>query len=144
MFGKTKTDGMPTERYSAPPATAGAGESIISASISIKGEVTFDDALRIDGRFEGQLKGGGQLHTGPESRILGDIAVGQAFIEGSVEGNVTAAERIELSPTAKVTGDLRAPRVAIGEGAILQGTCIIGPQLDAGEKTKGAAATEAA
>ena len=148
MFGKTRMDVASPDHAAAPhaaPASGSGAESIISAGICIKGEMSFEDALRIDGRFEGQLKGGGQLHTGRDSRIVGEATVGQAVIEGTVEGNVTASERIELTPTAKVTGDIRAPRVVVAEGASLMGTCIIGPQLQQGEKAaETPAATEAA
>ena len=43
------------------------------------------------------------------------------LIGGSVTGNIVAREKVELKPTASVDGDIRAPRLAMAEGATLRG-----------------------
>ena len=71
--------------------------TVIGSDCTFKGEMSFDNSMRIEGKFEGKIAAKGRLGLGKAAQITADIAVGQLIVEGTFKGNVTAAERIELS-----------------------------------------------
>jgi cytoskeletal protein CcmA (bactofilin family) len=81
---------------------------------------------RIDGCVRGEVLAASDVWVGPSGRVQADLEVRAIVIEGCVEGDVTAAERIELRGTARVRGDVSAPRIAMDEGCIVDGTCSAG------------------
>ena len=48
-------------------------DTVIGKSVVLKGELTFDKLLRIDGRFEGELQSRGSLIVGASGIIIGDV-----------------------------------------------------------------------
>jgi cytoskeletal protein CcmA (bactofilin family) len=94
----------------------------IGRSISIRGEITSDENLRLDGRIDGRiLVRNAELRLGPEARADGDMRGARVLIEGQARGPVTASERIELAATAAVEGSLSADYIVIADGARFNG-----------------------
>jgi cytoskeletal protein CcmA (bactofilin family) len=94
----------------------------IGKSISIKGDLTGNEDLVIDGNIEGRIDlPNNQLTIGPEGKIKADIHAKSAILVGHVTGNVNATERIEVQASGIVDGDVRAPRLVVQEGAVLNG-----------------------
>lgn len=102
-----------------------ANASYLGAGTEFKGTLTFEGNIRLDGNFEGEIISGGSITVGEGARVKADIVTGSALVHGQVEGNITAKERIELRSTARVIGDIKSPVLAIAEGVILEGKCII-------------------
>jgi cytoskeletal protein CcmA (bactofilin family) len=95
----------------------------IGKSISIKGDLTGNEDLVIDGNIEGRIDlPNNQLTIGAEGKIKADIHAKSAVLVGHVTGNVSATERIEVQASGIVDGDVRAPRLVVQEGAVLNGT----------------------
>ena len=88
-----------------------------------KGELTFEETFRIDGKFEGTIPSGSELILGDTAEVTADIRVERVSINGALKGTVHATERIEIHPRARVTADLHAPVLKIEEGAFFQGSC---------------------
>ena len=88
-----------------------------------KGELTFEETFRIDGKFEGTIPSGSELILGDSAEVTADIRVERVSINGALKGSVHATERIEIHPRARVTADLHAPVLKIEEGAYFQGSC---------------------
>jgi cytoskeletal protein CcmA (bactofilin family) len=93
----------------------------------LKGELTFEETFRIDGRFEGTIPGGSELILGDSAEVDAEIHVDRISVNGSLKGSVHAAERIELHSKARVTADLQTPLLRIEEGAYFQGSCDMTP-----------------
>jgi cytoskeletal protein CcmA (bactofilin family) len=89
----------------------------------LKGELSFEETFRIDGKFEGKIQSGSELILGDSAEVDAEICVDRVSINGSLKGTVRAAERIELHPRARVTADLQTPVLRIEEGAYFQGSC---------------------
>ncbi len=89
----------------------------------LKGELSFEETFRIDGKFEGKIPSGSELILGDSAEVDAEICVDRVSINGSLKGSVRAAERIELHPRARVTADLHTPVLHIEEGAYFQGSC---------------------
>jgi cytoskeletal protein CcmA (bactofilin family) len=112
-------------------------ETIIGSDVSIKGEMSFDGSMRIEGRIEGKIVSKGRVSFGQGAQITADVVVGQAKIEGTFKGNLAAAERIELASTAHVLGDIRSTKLVIAEGATFVGNCHVTPDaLKEGPKSE--------
>lgn len=88
-----------------------------------KGELSFEETFRIDGKFEGTIPSGSELILGDTAEVDADIRVERVSINGSLKGTVRASERIEIHPRARVTADIHAPVLKIEEGAYFQGSC---------------------
>ncbi len=102
-------------------------ETVIGSDVSIKGELSFDGCMKVEGKIEGRITTRGRLALGKGAQITADVTVGQVAIEGNFKGNVVATERIELASTAHVLGDVRGPKLVIAEGASFVGNCHVSP-----------------
>ena len=94
----------------------------IGNSVVIKGDVTSAEDLTINGRVEGTIAvGDHNLIVGAGATITAELVAQTITISGIVNGNVTASEKIEIRETGSVDGNIKAPRVAVREGAALRG-----------------------
>jgi cytoskeletal protein CcmA (bactofilin family) len=103
--------------------------TIIGPDASFKGELSFEKAVRLMGKFEGRITSAGRLHIAREARMQGDVESGAIIVEGDVKGNLIASDRVELKPTARHEGDLRAAKLTVEEGAALNGHVSVGPDM---------------
>jgi len=94
----------------------------IGSSVVIKGEISSREPLTISGRVDGTIDGDGHVITVEAgAQVTADIVASAIVIGGSVKGSLEAAERIAIRSGAEVNGDLKAPRIAIDEGAVVCG-----------------------
>jgi cytoskeletal protein CcmA (bactofilin family) len=93
---------------------------------TFKGEMEFEDTMRIDGRFNGRIVSKNELIVGESAHIEGDIHVGRIAISGTVVGKIVADQRVEIHRNGKVFSDIDTPALIIEEGAIFQGNCVMG------------------
>jgi cytoskeletal protein CcmA (bactofilin family) len=95
----------------------------IGKSITIKGDVSGQEDLVIEGHVDGQIDlRSHHLTIGPNGEIQAEISAKQVTIVGRVVGNVTAAERVEICDTGRLEGNVTSPRLLIHEGAVINGT----------------------
>ncbi|MGZ5444465.1 MAG: bactofilin family protein [Thermoanaerobaculia bacterium] len=93
---------------------------------SFKGELEFEDTMRIDGKFNGRIRSKNELIVGESAQIEGEIHVGRIAISGTVVGKIKADQRVEIHRNGKVYSDVDTPTLIIEEGAIFQGNCVMG------------------
>jgi cytoskeletal protein CcmA (bactofilin family) len=93
---------------------------------SFRGELEFEDTMRIDGRFHGKIFSKNELIVGETATVEGEIHVGRVAISGTVIGKITADQKIEIHRSGKVYSDVDTPALVIEEGAIFQGNCTMG------------------
>jgi excisionase family DNA binding protein len=103
-------------------------ERWLEVDASMTGTLSFKDPvnLQINGRFEGTLDTKGNLSIGEKASVKATIRGESIVIGGAVEGTISATSRVELLSTARVTGKISSPRVAMQDGAILQGNLEMG------------------
>ena len=106
---------------------------------SFKGELEFEDTMRIDGRFNGKIVSKNELIVGESATIEGDVHVGRIAISGTVIGKIVASQRVEIHRNGKVYSDVDTPALVIEEGAIFQGNCVMGERERKGNVTNIAA-----
>ncbi len=95
----------------------------IGESISIQGGLSGEEDLVIDGKVEGKVQlPGNHLTIGQSGIVKADVHAKQVSVVGRVHGNVHASERVEIESTGVVEGDVKAPRLVVQEGAVLNGS----------------------
>lgn len=99
----------------------------IGQSIVFKGELSGDEDLEIEGQVEGNVSlTNNQLTVGANGRLRAEVQAKVILVIGHVTGNLTATERIEIQATGIVDGDIKAPRLLVQEGAVLNGSIDMG------------------
>ena len=101
--------------------------TVIGNDVVIKGEITVEKGLRVDGRIEGAVTTKGRVHVGKTGQLAAEVNGGSVLIEGRVKGNVMALERVTLEATSNVSGDLTATKLIVNEGATFVGKVNVGP-----------------
>lgn len=97
--------------------------TMISKSVAIKGEVSCDEDLFIDGQVDGIINPKGyRLTIGPNGRVKANITARAVVVHGNVEGNIHASDRVDLKQSATVVGDIVTHRISIDEGVSLRGS----------------------
>jgi cytoskeletal protein CcmA (bactofilin family) len=88
-----------------------------------EGILKFEGVIRLDGRFNGEIRSDGTLIIGPTAHIRAEIEVDTVIVSGEVHGNIRAKNRVQLHAPAKCHGNLISPVVTIDEGVLFEGNC---------------------
>jgi cytoskeletal protein CcmA (bactofilin family) len=107
----------------APPETV---ISIIGPGMNVIGECQTDGTIRIEGRVQGTVRAGKAVVVGRDGAVDGDVITQDAVISGRVSGTLIAESRLELQATCRIEGEVRARRMQLEEGAILNGRVQMG------------------
>jgi cytoskeletal protein CcmA (bactofilin family) len=95
----------------------------IGKSIIIKGDLSGDEDLIIEGKVEGRVQlPNNEITVGSDGRISAEIEAKAIIVIGQTAGNLNASERVEVQSGATVQGDINAPRLQIQEGAVVNGS----------------------
>lgn len=124
---------MSRDRQSAA-APSDAVISIIAAGMKVVGDCTTEGTLRIEGTVEGTVRAGKAVVVGKDGLVDGHVHTQDAVVGGRITGSLTAASRLELQATAQVDGEVRARRMQLEEGAVLNGKVTMGENAAASEK----------
>ena len=87
------------------------------------GSLTFDGTVRIDGKFEGEVKTEDTLIVGETGHLIAEVSAGTIICMGRVEGTVMASKKVEIHSTSKVIGNVKSPALYIELGGVLDGAC---------------------
>jgi cytoskeletal protein CcmA (bactofilin family) len=94
----------------------------IGKSVVIRGELTGNEDLYLDGEIEGNIDlRDHKLVIGPNGKIKATITARDIVLHGRVEGNVSATERVELKKSCTLIGDVSTSRIVIEDGAFFKG-----------------------
>jgi cytoskeletal protein CcmA (bactofilin family) len=107
------------------PAPIGKGDEManIGKSISIKGDLSGNEDLVIEGKVDGRVElPNNQLTVGANGIVKAEVSAKAVVVIGRVAGNVKGSERIEIQATGIVEGDVAAPRLVVAEGAVVNGS----------------------
>ncbi|MGE5325251.1 MAG: bactofilin family protein [Actinomycetota bacterium] len=95
----------------------------IGKSVVIRGELTGNEDLYLDGEIEGNINlRDHKLVIGPNGKIKATITARDIVLHGRVEGNVSATERVELKKACTLVGDVSTQRIVIEDGAYFKGS----------------------
>lgn len=118
--------------------------TVLGRSVVVKGELTGNEDLLIEGQFDGTINLQDHcLTVGANGQVKAEIHVRAVVIHGVVNGNITAREKVDIRKTGRVQGDLSAAGVAIEDGAYFKGSIEIRRE-DQSESPRAFAASGAA
>lgn len=99
------------------------GTARLGASLHVKGEITGNEDLAIDGSVEGLVHlEDRKLTIGASARVTADVIAREVVVYGNVKGNLRARDRIEIKKDGSVVGDLTTARIMIEDGAYFKGS----------------------
>ncbi len=96
-------------------------KAFLGPGSQFEGKLSFDEMVRLDGRFIGEINSSDTLVVGDTAEVEGDIHVGSLVLSGSFKGNIVASQRVELLEPARVEGIIEAPLLKMEEKVIFNG-----------------------
>jgi cytoskeletal protein CcmA (bactofilin family) len=108
---------------------------LIGSKITIRGQISGNQDLVVEGRIEGRVALENRLTVEESGSVEADLEVADASVKGEVRGDLVASRSAVLHPTARVVGNIRAPRLVIEEGARFSGSVDMDVELPAGVRT---------
>jgi cytoskeletal protein CcmA (bactofilin family) len=114
---------MSTDAMRPLGATADRATARLGASLHVKGEISGNEDLLIDGSVEGLVQlDERKLTVGATAKVTADIIAREVVVYGNVKGNLRAKDRIEIKKDGSVNGDLTTARIMIEDGAYFKGS----------------------
>ena len=106
----------------AGPAWAEARTRVaVGRSVNVSGKLIFHEAVRIEGRFRGEVRSVELVVVGEDGIIEGKVSAPRLLIMGELHGDLIGCDRVVIGPRAKVFGNIEARSLTVAEGAYLDG-----------------------
>jgi cytoskeletal protein CcmA (bactofilin family) len=106
----------------------------LGPGLTVKGQISGDEDLQVEGKVEGPISLKGQrLTIGSAGEIVSDVHAREVIVYGKVRGNLFAEDRVEVKKDGSVIGNITGGRVLIEDGAYLKGQIEI--QRNSGSKS---------
>ena len=129
MFNKRTETETPQEDITvraeeAPPARKPMqNTATIGPSIRIKGDLTGDEDLVVQGQVEGTVALPKNLLTiGQDGRVNASVNARVIHVEGEVEGDLRGGEQVIVKRSGNVHGNITGPRVTLEDGCRFKGS----------------------
>ena len=97
--------------------------SRISSGTVLKGEISSQNDIRIDGTFEGKIFFFFFVVIGDKALISGDIICDNVDLWGKMTGSLYVKDALSLKEGCVINGDLHVKRLVVELGAKFDGNC---------------------
>ncbi|PLX97706.1 MAG: hypothetical protein C0623_14755 [Desulfuromonas sp.] len=97
-------------------------KAFLGPGSKFEGKLFFDEIVRLDGAFKGEIVSKDTLIVGETADIEGEVEVGTFILSGNFKGNIKANTRVELRRPAKFEGTVETPVLVVEEGVVLNGS----------------------
>src|SRR5216683_7414495 len=120
LEGITKTG---KDSVGPPGATADRATARLGSSLHVKGEISGNEDLYMEGTVEGLVHlEERKLMVGVTAKLTADVIAGGVIVYGRVKGNVRGKGKIEIKKDGSVNGDLTTAQIIIEDGAYFKGS----------------------
>jgi cytoskeletal protein CcmA (bactofilin family) len=120
MFNtKNKTDMLPEKSPSG-------GATLVSAGTTLKGDISSNSDLRIDGTIIGNVTSTAKIVIGANGVVEGNVSGNQADVVGKVTGDIKTKDLLQLRGDCVVKGNLQAGKLQVEPTAVFNGQCHMG------------------
>ncbi|HKC36819.1 MAG TPA: polymer-forming cytoskeletal protein [Chitinophagaceae bacterium] len=107
----------------------GTGTTLISAGTTIKGDISSNSDLRIDGTIIGNITSNAKIVIGNSGVVEGDIFGNLADIVGKTSGTIKVKELLQLRGECVVNGNIYAGKLQVEPSATFNGQCHMGANV---------------
>lgn len=115
-----------TEHDNSPEEIIPSNLARFGPSLFLKGELSGEEDLVIDGKFQGKINlVNHNVLVREGGNVKADIHVNSITIKGSVKGNIYASGKVFISEEGQLQGDINAPTISIMDGARFKGSVIM-------------------
>lgn len=101
--------------------TVSSREATIGRSARVRGRISGDGDLVVEGAVEGDISLGGDLTVSDGGAVQSNIEAREVTIRGEVTGEIRATGDVRIEHGSRVRGDVHGASVAIDEGAVFAG-----------------------
>lgn len=101
----------------------GSALNMVGIGTLVKGDITSDGDLRVDGKIHGNVNSKSKIALGASAEIIGNTIARSADISGKIEGDVEITETLFLRGTARIIGNIKTSKIIIESGAVFNGNC---------------------
>ena len=109
-------------RIGEKPPVRSKNVSVIGPTLVIKGELSADEDLVIDGTIEGTIAHHKKnLTVGKQGRVTADIHASSVLVEGELNGDIHSDGLVSLAKGATVNGNIYCARLVMEDGARFSG-----------------------
>jgi cytoskeletal protein CcmA (bactofilin family) len=100
-------------------------DTLIGVHSIFTGDLSFEGAVRIDGRFEGNIRSekDGTLIVSEGAFIKGEVSVPNLVLHGDINGDVHATNSLRIGAKGILNGDVNYKVISLAEGAFVNGRC---------------------
>jgi cytoskeletal protein CcmA (bactofilin family) len=117
-----------TDKAAARETVTARSNAMIGPSIVIKGTVSGDEDLLVQGKVEGSIElRDNEVSVGQSGQVTADVSAKTVKIDGEVTGDISGGEKVVISKSGRVRGNIVAPRVTLEDGAIFKGSIDMDP-----------------
>lgn len=95
--------------------------STIGEGSIFEGKFYIRGSLRIDGKFEGEIRTEEELIIGETGKVKTNIDAKSVIVAGTLIGNINAQEEVKLLESGKISGNIVTPILKIEKGVIADG-----------------------
>jgi cytoskeletal protein CcmA (bactofilin family) len=118
MFNKKEKEPMRKET----PIEKSEIKAFLGPGSQFEGKLVFNEIVRLDGAFRGEVTSHDTLIVGDSAEIQADVQVGTLILSGKFKGNIKAKTRVELRAPANVDGTIETPALSVEDGVTLNGS----------------------
>src|SRR3979490_445279 len=97
------------------------GGIVLGPRDSLVGKLTTEGDVHVQGTLEGELVSGGDVFIDDKAAVKASIEGRNVQVRGELEGDLVAKDRLLLAGSGSVQGNVRVRRLAIEDGATLNG-----------------------
>lgn len=123
----SQESGFPGAPFSAtastrPSSPTARNLACLGSTLKIKGEISGDEDLQIDGKVEGPISlPGHRLTIGRTAQLSSEVTAREVIVYGTAAGNLRARDRVEIKKDGEVVGDITTARISVEDGAYFKG-----------------------
>ena len=113
-------------------------DTLIGIHSVFTGNLSFEGAVRIDGRFEGNIHSekDGTLIVSEGAFIKGEVDVPNLVLHGDINGDVHASHSLKIGEKGVLNGDVEYRMLTLTEGSAINGRCTRIDDIDGKAKPK--------
>lgn len=94
---------------------------VLGRGMRVRGRVTGEGSVRLEGEVEGDVSVTGQLEVGATGTLTGTVSAGNVVVDGALTGDVQSNGPVHIRAGARVAGDMNGTEVSLEEGASFRG-----------------------